>query len=159
MSSLTERASACADPPLKSFVTPCTHTRHAVTESGTVNSREARPSASVRSAGRQNAVSAKFERSWTSGAAPAPPALPRSPSTAAVLAAGAGAEAGRAARRGSAFVSSREETSFRIAAAFCGAMASIAIALPATNPPLRPGPPMAQPPGIFSASARGGTNE
>ena len=57
--SLTLRASFCTEPAFRSFVTAWTQTFHDVTESGTVNSIEAEPSAPVRSCGFQKAVSEK----------------------------------------------------------------------------------------------------
>ena len=50
------------EPPRRSLVTAWTHTFHDVTESGTVNSIVAEPSAPVRSCGCQNAVSEKLLR-------------------------------------------------------------------------------------------------
>ena len=62
MRSLTVFVSASTDPPRRSFVTAWTNTLHDVTESGTVNSMDAEPSAAVRSCGCQNAVSEKLLR-------------------------------------------------------------------------------------------------
>ena len=62
MRSLTDLASASRVPPARSRVTPWTKTFQAVTESGTVNSMVAVPSAPVRRCGCQKAVSEKFER-------------------------------------------------------------------------------------------------
>ena len=78
MSSLTVRASFSSVPPVRSRVTPWTKTRHPVTESGTVNSTAAVPSAPVRRWGCQKAVSEKFDRSgtgasWTAGSWPGLP--------------------------------------------------------------------------------------
>ena len=76
MRSLTLFASASSVPPSRSRVTPWTKTRQLVTESGTVNSIVAVPSAPVSRCGCQKAVSAKFERSsapaWPSAAASLP---------------------------------------------------------------------------------------
>ena len=66
---MTLFVSLLSAPPRRSFVTACSQTFHDVTESGTVNSIEAEPSAPVRSWGLQNAVSAKLLR--IAGASPA----------------------------------------------------------------------------------------
>ena len=63
MRSLTDFVCASSVPPARSRVTPWTKTRQPVTESGTVNSIVAVPSAPVRRWGCQKAVSAKFVRS------------------------------------------------------------------------------------------------
>ncbi len=71
MRSLTVRASFSSRPPMRSWVTPWTNTRQEVTESGTVNSTAAEPSAPVRRCGCQKAVSEKFERRGTAASWPA----------------------------------------------------------------------------------------
>src|SRR5439155_18493988 len=67
MRSLKLCASFCRLPPSRPRVAACTQTFHEVTESGTVNSKPAEPSASVLSCGCQNAVSANSLRSSTCG--------------------------------------------------------------------------------------------
>ncbi len=99
--SLTLRVSFWIEPAFRSFVTACTKTFQDVTESGTVNSIEAVPSAPVRRCGFQKAVSAKLLRRGTAASAGATlRALSSSlnPTSLRVRAAfAAGAEAGAAA--------------------------------------------------------------
>src|SRR6185436_16433480 len=53
------------EPARRSLVMACTQRFHSVTESGTVNSKLAEPSAPVTRCGYQKAVSANSLRSWT----------------------------------------------------------------------------------------------
>src|SRR5438093_11095180 len=75
MRSLKLFDSFSSDPAFRSRVTARTQTFHEVTESGTVNSIEAEPLASVRRCGIQKAVSAKLPRNSTGAAGAAASAL------------------------------------------------------------------------------------